>query len=178
MRPILSDIGRKITRFGASRRVRPVKAFKWLMAKWKVLSPVGAAFLPWIGAFLMGLGVALSVHSYTSTRFLEHTDGTVTENVATKAADGETVYVTHFRFRLPKGEIIAAVDPILSDENDEPNFAAGSDVPVFYTPANPQAAYIATKWRVYFYGILVGVLGIAVFDFGLILRFAMRRRSV
>jgi hypothetical protein len=149
-----------------------------MLAKWQTFVPVGAAFFPWIGVVLMGLGLLFSANSWASKRSLVHTNGTVTENVATKAEDGETVYVTHFRFRLPSNVIVTAIDPILSAENDEPDFAAGSDVPVLYPASNPQGAYIATKWRIYFYGIVVGVLGVAIFDFGLILRFAMRRRVV
>jgi hypothetical protein len=124
----------------------------------------------------MALATGFGLHSWLATRADIHTIGTVTENVAQKAADG-TVYVTHLRFRLPNGEIVTAVDPILSSENDEPDFAAGADVPILYPPANPHAAYIATKLRLYFVAIILGVLGIAIFDFGLILLFATRRNT-
>jgi hypothetical protein len=111
-----------------------VKALQWLLEKWRWFQPKGAVFFPRFGALFVALAIGFGVHSWLATRSAIRVIGTVTENVATKAPDGETVYVTHFRFRLPSGEIIAAVDPILSSENDEPDFAASADVPVLYPP--------------------------------------------
>jgi hypothetical protein len=162
---------------GASRRVRHVKALQWLLEKWRWFQPKGAVFFPRFGALFVALAIGFGVHSWLATRSAIRVIGTVTENVATKAPDGETVYVTHFRFRLPSGEIIAAVDPILSSENDEPDFAASADVPVLYPPGDPHAAYIATRVRTYFTAIWLGVLGVALFDFGLVLLFAMKRKN-
>ncbi len=139
--------------------------------------PKGAVFLPWAGAFLMALAAGFAMHSWWAVRSFVRATGTVTENVASKAADGQTVYATHIRFRLPNGALVTAVDPVPSGENEDADFAAGAEVPLVYPAGDPHAAYIATRGRVYFVAIVLGVLGVAVFDFGLILLFTMRRKT-
>jgi hypothetical protein len=104
-----------------------------------------------------------------------HAQATVIENVPTQAADGTDTYATRLRFRLPTSQIVTFTDPIQSSQDDDPSFPAGTTVPIVYPAANPQAATIATVWRVYFVAIVLGILGVVFVDLGIILGRIYRR---
>jgi uncharacterized membrane protein YkgB len=53
--------------------------------------------------------------------------------------------------------------------DEDPEFAAGEQVPVLYAANNPQDAVIATRWRVYKAAILLGIAGVIVLDLGLLM---------
>jgi hypothetical protein len=149
---------------------------RWIEQKLDQYMPTIAVWSIWIGILLLALSAGFSTHSWLFGHSQVSAIGTVAENVATVAADGKTVYATHVRFRLPSGELVTFVDPTLSSENDDPDYATATDVPVLYPRGNPKAAIIATIRRAYFAAIVFGFLGVIVFDLGLIFRFILKRK--
>jgi hypothetical protein len=115
----------------------------------------------------MIFGAGYWARSWDSTRGLIQTTATVTENAAAFAPGGGVQYVPRLRFRLPSGQIVLALAASGSDEIEYP---AGDNLPVLYPAPNPQAARIATIWKLYSAAILLGILGIVVLDLGLIFR--------
>jgi hypothetical protein len=141
-----------------------------LQAFWKRFLPLGAVGFPWAGGLCLALAAGFGLHSWLSVRDLMHAQATVIENAATQAADGTVTYATHLRFRLPTGQIVTFTDSVHSSQDDDPSFPAGTTVAIAYPAANPQAATIATVWRVYSLAIVFAVFGIIFVDLGIILR--------
>jgi hypothetical protein len=167
----------------ASRRVEPVKTLGWWYERWREFLPGWRRFLPngavtfiWTGLLLLLIAAGFWLHSWLFMRRHTRAIGTVTENVAIYAVDG-TVYTTHLRFRLPDGQLVNAVDPVMGSPNSDPDFKAGSDIPILYPPGQPQKAFIATAGRLYFGAIVFGVLGAFIMDMGLIFRLILRRQA-
>jgi hypothetical protein len=153
---------------------------KWLSLLqefWKRFLPLGAALFPWAGGLCLALAAGFGLHSWLSVRSAVHAQATVIENLPRQAADGTVTYATHLRFRLPTGQIVTFTDPIQTSQNDDPSFPAGAIVPIVYPATNPQAATIATVWRVYFAAIVLGILGVVFVDLGIILRRLYRRQA-
>jgi hypothetical protein len=99
-----------------------------------------------------------------------HAQATVTETTAVQASDGTLTYAAHLRFRLPTGEVVTFVDPVLSTSADDPTFSPGTVVPVLYPADKPAAAVVVTVWRVYFVAIVLGIVGAVFLDLGIVLR--------
>jgi hypothetical protein len=137
---------------------------------WKRFLTLGSALFPWVGGLCLVLAAGFGLHSWLFLRSAIHAQATVIENVPTQAPDGIVTYATRLRFRLPAGQIVTFTDPIQSSQSDDPTFPAGTSVPIVYPAANPQAATIATVWRVYFAAIILGILGVALVDLGIIFR--------
>jgi hypothetical protein len=153
-----------------------VKTLDWWRAQWQRFLPNGAVSFIWTGLLLLLIAAGFWLHSWLFMRTQASAIGTVTQNVAVAAPDG-TVYLTHLRFRLPDGRLTSAVDPVSGSPNSDPDFAAGSDLPILYPPGQPQKAFIATAGRLYFAAIVFGVIGILILDMGLLFRWILRRQS-
>jgi hypothetical protein len=144
-----------------------MRLLQWIREVLRRFAPAGGNWLPWVGGVLMVLGAGSGMRAWDSTRGLIRTSATVTENTAAFAPRGGVRYVPRVRFRLPGGQLVLA---LTTGGSDEIEFPAGDSVPVLYPAANPQAARIATVWRLYSTAIVLGVLGIVVLDLGLIFR--------
>jgi len=121
---------------------------------------------------LLALAAVSAGHSWWLSRALVHATATVTENVAVFAPVGGVVYRPRLRFPTPDGEIEQV---LIAEGSSDPEFAAGASVPVAWPAGDPQAAAIATVWRVYRAAIWLGITGVVFFDLGWILRLAARR---
>lgn len=146
--------------------------------QWKRFVEVGATLFPWVGGGLLAVAFGFGLHSWLLLRQGVRAEATVTDNVPVQDSQGNVLYQTHARFRLPSGELVSFVDPIQSSQDDGPSFAAGTVVPVVYPPGKPASATIATTWRVYFFAIVLGCLGVFFLDLGLILRRFRQRKLV
>ncbi len=102
-----------------------------------------------------------------------HADATVTENVSSFAPEGGVLYYPRLRFRTKEGELEQVVSRV---GTDYVRFPAGDDLPVMYPVGRPEQAEVATVRRVYFVAIVLGVLGVVLFDWGLILRLRAKGR--
>ncbi len=129
------------------------------------------AILPWLGGLLLVLGAGFAVRSWSFVRTQERASATVTEDVAVNAADG-ILYYPRLRFRAGSGVLVQVLGQPGSDEIE---FPAGTEVPVLYPVDHPERAIIGTVWRMYSTGIVLAVLGVVVFDLGLVMRIAVRR---
>jgi hypothetical protein len=137
-------------------------------------TPLVAKLFVWAGLLLLVLAGAFAAHTWWSVRSYVRIDATVTENVPTQDVQGLVVSVTHLRFQMPGGRIVNFVDPIRSDD---PSFASGDVVPAIYPRQAPEAARIATIWRLYFVANLLGILGVVFVDLGLILKRILKRAA-
>ena len=135
------------------------------------LSAAAAVWLPRAGVLLLALAAISAGHSWWSDRAQLHARATVTENVATFASGGGVSYTPRLRFRTPSGEIQQV---LAAPGRSEPEFAAGTSLPVAWPAGDPQQAFIATAWRVYATTIWLAILGTILFDLGWILRLAAR----
>lgn len=127
-----------------------------------------------VGLGLLVLAAGFWVHERRWNLSAEHATGTVTEMEARQAPDGTVAYFPHFRFRLPGGGIIQVIAP--GGASDA--FSEGEQVPVRYYAADPQQASIATTKQVYGVAIVLGLLGVALFDLGAVLWIVHRRREM
>jgi hypothetical protein len=152
-----------------------MELLRWSQKVWPRFAPMGAKVCPWLGGVLLALSAGFAAHSWLHLRSGLRAQATVTESVALQAPDGTVTYASHLRFRLPTGEIVTFVDPVLSTSADDPRFVPGTVVPVLYPANKPTAAIIVTVWRVYFVAIVLGILGVVFLDLGIVLR---RLRSV
>ena len=134
-------------------------------------APTLARWLPRLGGLLLALAVLFAVHSWWLSRGLLHATATVTENVAAFAPGGGVLYHPRLRFRTPAG---VSVQVLAAPGRSEPEFAAGTSLPVAWPAGDPQQAFIATAWRVYGTTIWLAILGTILFDLGWILRLAAR----
>ncbi len=134
-----------------------------------------AAGLPWVGLALMVVAAGFAVRSWNFARMRVRAVATITENVSGFAKEGGVVYTPRFRFRLANGELVMVQ---AAGASEDVEFAAGATVPVLYRAGDPQGAVIATVWLAYQGAIVFGVLGVAVFDVGWVLRVVLRRRVV
>jgi hypothetical protein len=137
-------------------------------------APALARWLPRLGGLLLALAVLFAGHSWWQDRALLHATATVTENVAAFAPGGGVSYHPRLRFRTPDGE---SVQVLATQGRPEPEFAAGSSLPVAWPVGDPQHAVIATVWRVYAAAIWLGILGTVLFDAGWVLRLAGARKA-
>ncbi len=147
-----------------------MKLLRWLQGVWARLGPSIARWCPWLGAILLALASGFAVHSWLYLRSGLHAQATVTETTAVQASDGTLTYAAHLRFRLPTGEVVTFVDPVLSTSADDPTFSPGTVVPVLYPADKPAAAVVVTVWRVYFVAIVLGIVGAVFLDLGIVLR--------
>jgi hypothetical protein len=136
-------------------------------------SPVARKILPWAGGLLLVLGALSAAHSWMLARVQVHADATVTENVSSFAPEGGVLYYPRLRFRTKEGELEQVVSRV---GTDYVRFPAGDDLPVMYPVGRPEQAEVATVRRVYFVAIVLGVLGVVLFDWGLILRLRAKGR--
>ena len=119
------------------------------------------------GGLLLVLAIGFAGHSWGWARHRVRSEATVVENVAQFAPGGGEVYAPRIRFRDGKGELVQLLSgPAKSDAEFDP----GEIVPVLYVTGDEKDAVIATVWRLYFWAILFGVLGIVLFDVGLVMR--------
>jgi hypothetical protein len=129
--------------------------------------------LPLLGMTLMLLAGVLALRDWRYLHAHVRATATVEENVVSIAPKGGLLYTPRLCFRLESGKLIH----VLGRPNaDEPEDATGTTLPVMYPAGDPAHATIATVWKVYSIAIVLGVLGVAIFDFGWILR--LRIRSV
>jgi hypothetical protein len=143
----------------------------WFRTMFAQYAPGLARVLPWVGGALMLVGAGYAARSWSFARTQERAMATVTENVSEFAPKGGVVYRPKLRFMTAKGELVQVV---AADRSEDVEFAAGDMVPVMYRAGSPQEAIIATVGRAYFWGILFGVMGVVVFDVGLILRLKLK----
>lgn len=136
---------------------------------------VSSRLFPAIGLVLLLLAAGFWAHEWRWSRSAQHATATITEMEARQDAQGEVFYYPHLRFRLPGGEIVQVVSSIGRAADA---FSAGEQVPVMYHTADPQQAAIATKAHVYAVAIILGVVGIVLFDFGAVLWIVRRRREM
>jgi hypothetical protein len=138
------------------------------------LAPALATWLPRLGIMLLALAAVFAGRSWWQDRALLHATATVTENIAAFAPGGGVLYQPRLRFRTPSGK---NVQVLLAQGQNEPEFAAGTAVPVAWPSGNPQQAGIATAWRIYRSAISLALLGVVFFDAGWILRLRLYRKS-
>jgi hypothetical protein len=146
--------------------------FLWLRAAFVQYAPGAARRLPGLGGALLLLAAAFAANSWRIADPQQRAVGTVTENVASFAPGGGVLYTPRLRFRTPDGKLY---QPLVGPASDEPEFAPGTTLPVLYAAGSPQQARIATIWRSYRTAIVLGIIGTALFDIGLILRLILRR---
>jgi hypothetical protein len=147
---------------------------RWLRKSIDKVAPPLGAVLPWVGIVLMMMAAAFAVQSWMFARGRVKAVATVTENVSGFAKEGGVLYVPRVRFRAVSGSLVM-VD--VGPGSDEIEFAAGETVPVLYRADDPQGAVIATAWRAYYWAIVLGIWGTALFDVGWVLRVLMRKRA-
>ena len=147
---------------------------RWLRKSFERAAPVLAGVLPLVGVVLLAIAAGLAVHSWNFARTRVRAIATITENVSGFAKEGGVVYTPRFRFRLPSGELVTVQ---AASGEEEVEFPAGETVPVLYRAGDPQGAMIATTWRAYEGAIVLGVLGVVLFDVGWALRVMMRARA-
>jgi hypothetical protein len=147
---------------------------RWLRKSFERAAPVLAGVLPLVGVVLLAIAAGLAVHSWNFARTRVRAIATITENVSGFAKEGGVVYTPRFRFRLPSGELVTVQ---AASGEEEVEFPTGETVPVLYRAGDPQGAMIATTWRAYEGAIVLGVLGVVLFDVGWALRVMMRARA-
>jgi hypothetical protein len=128
----------------------------------------------WSGLVLLALAAGFWAHEWTWSHAAVRASGTVVELEGRMDAQGELKYFPRVRFRDKSGAWVQATSRVGGDADA---FGAGDAVPVVYRAGDPQDAEIATKTRVYFVAIVLGVLGVILFDLGAAL-WVMRRREV
>ena len=131
-----------------------------------MLPALGRA-LPWLGGGLLALAALSALSSWRSTLGLIRTPATVADNFEEFATGGGILYRPRLRFRTPEGQLVLVVSHRGSDEIE---YEAGAVVPVLYPAGDPQAAIIATTWRVYTVAIWLAVIGTVLVDIGLVIR--------
>jgi hypothetical protein len=138
------------------------------------IAPGAGRVLPWAGGFLLVVALGFAAHIWWVSRPLVRARATVTENVAAFAPGGGILYRPRLRFRTATGEIVLVLSRCGDDDIE---FAAGKAVPVRYPVGDPQDAIIATVWRVYFVAWVVGIVGAALFDLGLVVARLERQKA-
>jgi hypothetical protein len=146
---------------------------RWLRKSFERVAPSLAAVLPLVGLAFLLIAAGFAARSWNFARTRVRATATITENVSGFAKEGGVVYTPRFRFRLPSGELVIAQSAKGSEEIE---FAAGETVPVLYRAGDPQGAIIATTWLAYEGAIVLGVLGVVLFDVGWALRVMLRGR--
>jgi hypothetical protein len=144
-----------------------MRFLRQLRAWYDQVAPGAGLWLPRFGLLLLAISSGFAVHSWLFARTQQRSTATITENVSTFGPQGSVIYLPRLRFLTPSGEIVQVLAPTGIDEVE---FAAGETVPVLYPPGKPQAAIIATTWRAYRAAIIFGLIGILIFDVGLIVR--------
>jgi hypothetical protein len=146
---------------------------RWLRVWFEKIAPPLGAVLRWVGVVLLALAAGFAVRSWIFARGRVKAVATVTENVSGFAKEGGVLYVPRVRFRAVSGEwVMVEIGP----GSDEIEFAAGETVPVLYRADDPRGAVIATAWRAYYWAIVLGIWGTALFDLGWAMRVLMRKR--
>jgi hypothetical protein len=138
---------------------------------------LSASLLPWIGGVLMAVSAVSAANTRWTFKSWFRAEAVVTENSASQDAKGNVAYVTHLRFRLPSGQLATFTDPITSTDSDDPDLPTAAVVPVVYPAGHPESACIATISRLYKTALIFGILGVALFDAGLVSRFRLKRRK-
>jgi hypothetical protein len=150
-----------------------------LWQRWKLgygrIAPGAGRALPWAGGLFLVVALGFAAHTWWVSRPLVRARAMVTENVAAFAPGGGILYYPRLRFRTGSGEIVL----VLSRRGDDDiEFAAGKVVPVRYPVGDPQEAAIATVWRVYFVAWVLGIVGAALFDAGLVVARLERQKGL
>ncbi|QMV17572.1 DUF3592 domain-containing protein [Granulicella sp. 5B5] len=136
---------------------------------------LSASFLPWIGGVLMALAALSAANTWWTFKSWPRAEAVVTETSASQDAMGNVTYATHLRFRLPSGQLVTFTDPVTSTDPDDPDLPTAATVPVAYPSGLPGSARIASIGRLYRLAIVLGILGIAFFDVGLISRLRLKK---
>ncbi len=136
-----------------------------------------ASFLPWIGGFLLALAAVSAANTWWVFRSWSCAEAVVTDNSASQSTKGDVVYVSHLRFRLPTGQLSTFIDPATSTDPDDPDLPTAAVVPIVYPPGHPESARVGSISRLYKTAIILGVLGVAIFDSGIIFRLRLKRAA-
>ncbi len=127
---------------------------------------------------LLALGaVCLLLGVYLLSQTLEQTGGAVatTGEVVSyhEHADGDDVfYRPRVRFTTPNGDIYTVSSRLASKSR---RFEIGARVPITYPPSDPAAARLATFTDNWLGPLISGVVGLACFAAGFLVRRAVRR---
>jgi hypothetical protein len=134
-----------------------------------------ARLLPVVGLALLLLAGVLALRDWRYLNAHIRATATVEENVVSIAPKGGLLYTPRLCFRLENGSLMHVLGKPSADEPEDPT---GTVLPVMYPAGDPAHATIATVWKVYSVAIVLGVLGVAIFDFGWILRLRTRTAPV
>ena len=145
--------------------------------RWGQLFALPARIFPGLGLGLLFLAALFACKSWWGTLPEIMASATVTENTANQTTDGTVIYTSHLRFRLPSGEMATLADPVTSNDPDDPDLSTSAVVPVLYPPGHPERARVATIGRLYKVALILGILGVVIFDVGLIFRLRQNRRA-
>jgi hypothetical protein len=138
---------------------------------------LSASLLIWIGGALLVLAAASAANTWWAFKSWSRAEAVVTENSASQSTKGDVVYATHLRFRLPSGQLATFIDPATSTDSDDPDLPTAAVVPVIYPSGHPESARIGSISRLYKTAIILGILGVALFDLGIIFRIRLNRRA-
>jgi hypothetical protein len=148
-----------------------MRLLRWLRAAFAQYAPAAAFVLPWLGGALMLAAAAFAARTWIAARPLQRALAMVDRNVESFAPGGGIVYTPLLRFRTPEGTVVQV---LISPGSDAPEFAPGDNLPVLYPPGQPRQAILGTILKLYRTAVSFGVLGVLVFDVGLILRLVLR----
>jgi hypothetical protein len=130
--------------------------------------------MPGIGIVLMLTAAGFGVHSWLFARSQQRAIATVDQNVESFAKDGGLLYTPNLLFRDAAGKAIIVKGP---SAEDEPELAAGTTIPVLYPADAPDRAIVANTAKLYRVAITFGLLGVAIFDAGWIVRLKLSKRA-
>ena len=151
-----------------------MQLLRWLKQGYECFAPIAGAVFPWVGAALLLLAAGFGASSWRYAHSGLRTTGTITENVAAFVKGGGMEYYPRVRFRDESGELVQVTSKI---GDEDAAFAPGDTVPVMYHAEDPQDAVIVSVWRTYPAAIVLGVVGVALFDLGLILGRLWKQRT-
>jgi hypothetical protein len=135
------------------------------------------------GRLLLGAGMValiLALYFWGRERRWSHAENhavaTVTELDAQLDAHGNVNYFPHFRFRRPNNELVQ----VSATRGSNPAaFSAGQKVTVRYIAGDPQDATIMpSTGKIYEPAILLGIVGVVMFDAGAVLWAIDKRREM
>jgi hypothetical protein len=133
-----------------------------------------AALLLPTSAFLALLALAFAIHEYHLDSKSAHATATVVSLDAERVADGTIRYFPQFRFKTGSGEVTLARGRKGANPAD---YTAGQSLRIAYNATSPHEAMAAKTWDVYAVSIILGVLGVIVFDLGFLSQWIARRQA-
>ena len=120
----------------------------------------------------VGLIIAGLIHWYRTKRFIEtaqRTIGTVIDLVS--ISPKKTTYSPKVRFKAMDGSEILFTEPLATNP---PGYELNEQVTVLYDPHDYQRARVfKSKWRIYYFALLFGGLGIIFFIVYMIVLFTI-----